>query len=199
MEVLTFISDDFQENTYFLIDNKNLIIIDPGVDFKLIKSEISKNKFIIKYILLTHGHYDHIISAAGLDAVIYAHENEKILIEDAELNLSVYAINNKIILKNVNYYTGPKYELDNFEIFHTPGHTDGSVIIKSGNNLFTGDTLFFNTVGRTDLPTGDSLKLQESLEIFKKFSKNTICYPGHGAPPFLLGDAFKQNYFLKNR
>ncbi|MBP7792390.1 MAG: MBL fold metallo-hydrolase [Candidatus Goldbacteria bacterium] len=195
MEIIHFTTEDFGENTYFLINNGELVIIDPGINAELLKSEISKRNLKIKYVLLTHGHYDHILSAPYLNAVLCAHEDEKILIEDAELNLSVYATNKKIILKNVKYFSGENYEIENFEIFHTPGHTAGSVIIKTGNNLFTGDTLFYDTVGRTDLPTGDAVKLRESLKIFKNFDKKTVCYPGHGNS-FLLSDAFRYNYFL---
>lgn len=198
MKIVTFISKDFQENTYFLIDNNEAIIIDPGINIELIKPFILKKKLKIKYVLLTHGHYDHIVSTAAFDVVIYAHEQERLLIEDAKMNLSIFALNKKIILKNVKYYTDPIFELDNFKIFHTPGHTAGSVIIKTGNYLFTGDTLFLDTVGRSDLPTGDAEKLQQSLTIFDRFDKKTICYPGHGKP-FRLLDAYKYNYFLSKK
>lgn len=190
MEIVTFVSSDFQENTYFLIKNNELIIIDPGIDEEKIKSEIKKRDLKLKYVLLTHGHYDHILSAPAIDTIVYAHEDEKMLLQDAELNLSIYISNRKIILKNVKYFTGGFFELDNFEIFHTPGHTAGSVVIKIDNNLFTGDTLFLDTVGRTDLPTSNAKRLQESLKIFKNYDKNTMCYPGHGQS-FKLSDAFK--------
>jgi len=197
MQVVTLTSDGFQENTYILILDKEIIIIDPGVEKDKIKSELLKYNKKLKYILLTHGHYDHILSANFFNTLIYAHEDEKLLIEDEEMNLSILLMNKKLILKNVKYYSGGKFEIDNFEVYHTPGHTSGSVIIKYGNNLFTGDTLFLNTVGRSDLPTGNSKILQKSLQIFKCFDKRTICYPGHGNP-FKLEDAFKYNYFLIN-
>ncbi len=193
MEVITLISEDFQENTYLLIKGSDAVIIDPGINPTILKSEISNKNLKIKFILLTHGHYDHIASAASLSDSVYAHEDEKLLIEDEEMNLSVYVINKKIILKNVKYFSGNKYEIEDFEIFHTPGHTAGSVIIKINNYLFTGDTLFLDTVGRSDLPTGDARKLQQSIKIFNKFDKNTLCYPGHGQS-FRLSEAFKYNY-----
>lgn len=198
MKIVTFISEDFQENTYFLINNNDAVIIDPGLKIESIKPFISKEKLKIKYVLLTHGHYDHIASAASLPVLFYAHEDEKLLMEDGEINLSVYVKNKNITLKNIRYFSGEKYEMDNFEIYHTPGHTAGSVIIKAGNNLFTGDTLFLDTVGRTDLPTGDARKLQQSLEIFDSFDKNIMCFPGHGKP-FKLSDAYKYNYFLSEK
>jgi hydroxyacylglutathione hydrolase len=196
MEIITLISDDFEENTYILEYRGNAVVIDPGADANILKSKIQDLKLNLKYILLTHGHYDHILAAQALNAPIYAHENEKNMLEDPSVNLSARVIKPPLSFKNVNYYKNNPYKLDTFEIFHTPGHTAGSVVIKEGNDLFTGDTLFIDTVGRTDMPTGDSKKLKESLKIFNSFDKNTMCYPGHGEP-FILKDAYKNNYFLR--
>jgi glyoxylase-like metal-dependent hydrolase (beta-lactamase superfamily II) len=171
------------------------VVIDPGASILEMRSIIANLKSSVKYALLTHGHYDHIISALVLGAPVYAHEAEKSMLEDPKINLSSH-IRQNIILKNVNYFRGKTRKLDEFEIFHTPGHTAGSVIIKTGTNLFTGDTLFLDTVGRTDGPTGDAKQLKASLKIFDSFDKDLMCYPGHGEP-FLLSEAYEANYFLK--
>jgi len=86
--------------------------------------------------------------------------------------------------------------MDGIEFFHVPGHTAGGVLIKIEDALFTGDTLFYDTVGRTDFFSGDPVQLRNSLKIFGRFSKDTVCYPGHGQP-FCLRDAFDVNYFLR--
>jgi hydroxyacylglutathione hydrolase len=195
MNIKTLVSDAFEENTYIISDNTASVVIDPGADVAAIQSKIQNLNSKIKYILLTHGHYDHIISALALGAPVYAHENEKRMLEDASINLSSH-IRQNIILKGVNYFKGNSYKLDEFEFFHTPGHTAGGVVIKSGNNLFTGDTLFLDTVGRTDGPTGDAKQLRNSLKVFDSFDKGLMCYPGHGEP-FKLGEAYEANYFLK--
>jgi hydroxyacylglutathione hydrolase len=194
MNIKTLISDTFEENTYIITDNSSSVIIDPGADAAAIQSKIQNLNSKIKYILLTHGHYDHIISALAMGAPVHAHEAEKTMLEDASINLSSH-IRQNIILKGVNYFKGETYKLDGFEVYHTPGHTAGSVIIKAGTNLFTGDTLFLDTVGRTDGPTGDSKQLRKSLKIFDTLDKDIMCYPGHGEP-FKLGEAYAKNYFL---
>jgi hydroxyacylglutathione hydrolase len=196
MQIKTLVSDLFEENTYIIANNGTAVVIDPGASILELQSMIASLKSSVKYTLLTHGHYDHIISALALGAPVYAHENEKIMLEDPNINLSAHIINPRLSLKNVNYYKGKSYKMDEFEIYHTPGHTAGSVVIKTGNDLFTGDTLFYDSVGRTDTPTGDPKALKTSLKIFDGFDREIMCYPGHGEQ-FKLGDAYKTNYFLK--
>jgi len=195
MQIKTLVSDAFEENTYIIEDNGSIAVIDPGASILELRSIIANMKSTLKYTLLTHGHYDHILSAMALGAPIYAHENEKRMLEDSGVNLSS-RIGQKIVLKGVNYFKGDKFTLDEFEFYHTPGHTAGGVVIKTGNNLFTGDTLFLDTVGRTDTPTGDPKLLQKSMKVFDSFDKGLTCYPGHGEL-FLLTDAYAVNYFLR--
>jgi hydroxyacylglutathione hydrolase len=196
MKIITLVSSDFEENTYLLIDGNNAVVIDPGVSLLEIQSFLASHKATIRYILLTHGHYDHILAAQQLNAPIYAHENEEKMLKDPDLNLSARIIKPSLSLNNINTYKGSMHKLDTFDIFHTPGHSAGSVVIKEGNDLFTGDTLFLDTVGRTDVPTGDSKQLRQSLKVFDSLDKGLMCYPGHGGP-FLLGAAYAVNYFLK--
>lgn len=196
MRILTLVSSDFEENTYLLVEGGNAVVIDPGASPLEIQSFLAGQKAKIRYILLTHGHYDHILAAQQLNCPVYAHEAEKKMLEDPNTNLSARIIKPALSLKNVNYYKGSAYKMDTFEIFHTPGHSAGSVVIKEGNDLFTGDTLFFDTVGRTDVPTGSAKTLKESLKVFDNLDKGLVCYPGHGEP-FKLSEAYKSNYFLK--
>lgn len=86
--------------------------------------------------------------------------------------------------------------MNKFEFTHVPGHTGGCVLIGYEKHLFTGDTLFFDTVGRTDVPTGSSHRLKESLAVFDNMSEDLVCYPGHG-DSFMLKTAREVNYFLK--
>jgi hydroxyacylglutathione hydrolase len=196
MKVITLVSDTYRENTYILVNDSFCVVVDPGADAGEIQSQITNLKLQIKYILLTHGHYDHILGALALHSPIYAHENEKILLENSGLNLSAYAGTADISLDKVIFLNGENGKLDEFEFIHTPGHTAGCMVVKTGNILFTGDTLFLDTVGRTDVPTGDSKQLLKSLKVFDTLDKNLVCYPGHGEP-FILADAYKVNCFLR--
>ncbi|MFP4467117.1 MAG: MBL fold metallo-hydrolase [Candidatus Goldiibacteriota bacterium] len=193
VKVETFVSEDFGENTYLAERGGEKILIDPGLSAG--KNLPAREE--IKYVLLTHGHYDHIkgVSKEWGD-IVFAHMSEKELLRDASKNLSAF-IGEEIVLDNINYYSGEKYEMDGIEFYHTPGHTPGSVVIKIGNVCFTGDTLFEDTVGRTDLPGSDPRALQKSLCVFDAFDADTVMYPGHGRP-FKLPEAYKKNYFLKN-
>jgi len=190
VKVKTLVSGDFGENTYIVERKSGKILIDPGFE-----QGISLPDKDFKYILLTHGHYDHIRGALLFDPnIIFAHESEKELLEDAAKNMSAY-IGGEIVLENIRYFSGERYDMDGIEFFHTPGHTSGCVVIKIEDCCFSGDTLFEDTVGRTDLPTGDSRALQKSLALFDSFDKDTLVYPGHGKP-FKLSDAYDINYFL---
>jgi glyoxylase-like metal-dependent hydrolase (beta-lactamase superfamily II) len=201
MEVLTINKNDFQENTYIVANKKETVIIDPGTDYSILKGIIEEKGLGVKYFLLTHGHYDHIMALTELAAFelkkVYAHRAEQKLLENAPYNLSAWTSNN-ISIKGINYYDGETHVMDGMEFYHVPGHTEGGVLIKIGDNLFSGDTLFYDTVGRTDLPTGDSRKLRESLKKFDGLDKKLMVYPGHGEA-FILGDAYKTNFFLKKK
>ncbi len=196
MEIKTITSELIMENTYIVKRESDIIVIDPGCSPEQLHSQISNFKSQIKYVLLTHGHYDHTAALGNFDkSTIYAHIDEKSLIEDPEYNMSAYA-GKPVKYTGINYYTGKKHEMDGIEFFHVPGHTAGGVLINIEGALFTGDTLFADTVGRTDIPTGSSKNLRKSLEIFNSFDKNIICYPGHG-PRFSLAKAFNSNFYLK--
>lgn len=195
MEIKTITSELIMENTYIVKRESDIIVIDPGCSPEQLHSQISNFKSQIKYVLLTHGHYDHTASLENFDkSKIYAHIDEKPLIENPEYNMSAYA-GKPVKYTGINYYAGKIHEMDGIKFYHVPGHTAGGVIIEMENFLFTGDTLFADTVGRTDIPTGDSDKLRKSLEVFDSFDKNIICYPGHGSR-FSLANAFKTNYYL---
>ncbi|MCE5300694.1 MAG: MBL fold metallo-hydrolase [Spirochaetia bacterium] len=195
-EVSTITGGDFEENTYIFPVEDGLVVVDPGADVQVLQNHIMRAGKKVKYVILTHGHIDHIFSLPYLSgAVVYAHEKEKTLLESPGLNLSAMT-GNRIEIPAITYVPGKVHTAGDFVFYHTPGHTSGSIVVKYGKILFTGDTLFMDTIGRCDLPTGDPQKMRESLHIFSQFNKDTICYPGHG-DMFTLDKAFKVNNFLK--
>jgi glyoxylase-like metal-dependent hydrolase (beta-lactamase superfamily II) len=196
IKVITIQDDSFGENTYLIIKDSELFVVDPGFDYGKIKGAIEETGLVVSKVFLTHGHYDHTYSLANfLPSIIYAHESEKELLFNPEMNLSSFTGKN-LSTKDINFYSGLFNKIGDFEIYLTPGHTAGCVILKIENCLFTGDTLFLDTVGRTDLPTGNPKQLKESLKTFDRFDRQIMAYPGHG-DAFKLEEAYRINYFLK--
>jgi glyoxylase-like metal-dependent hydrolase (beta-lactamase superfamily II) len=204
MRIFTLVDNEYEENTYIVIDGKEAVIIDPGAPFDKIQTIINQQQATAICVLLTHGHGDHIISLHNFSKeIIYAHIDEKPILSDPKKNLAAMT-GGDLSVTGINFFKGDKFnlelgvkssELKHIEIYHTPGHTPGGCVIKIGDDIFTGDTLFEDTVGRTDLPGGDSKKLRNSIKIFDSFNKDCTMYPGHGTP-FKLGDSYKINYFL---
>lgn len=189
-------------------DTKELIIIDPGTDAPSIKKAVHESGMKVVGILLTHGHFDHIHAANELrnfySTKIYAGEDEVEMLADPSLNLSdqfwsSYSIVPDILLKDEEMFElGGMY----ITVFKTPGHTSGSVsyFFPLWKLLFAGDTLFMESVGRTDLPTGNPKALLESI-IDKLFQlpEDTTVIPGHG-PGTSLGYERRNNpYFYYDR
>ncbi|MGI6084612.1 MAG: MBL fold metallo-hydrolase [Acetivibrionales bacterium] len=180
----------FGSNTYIVESNRQCAIIDCGNKPQDIKRVIDENGFHPKYIILTHGHADHIFYAGKIKdmtgALICLHKDELPLYTDANKNgYNLFRFNTEIadpypdcLLKH-----GDKLPLGdkNLGIIHTPGHSPGGISILFGDMLFTGDTLFELSVGRTDLYGGSFKQLIESVKtrIFT-LDDSVKVYPGHG-------------------
>ncbi|RDY23039.1 MBL fold metallo-hydrolase [Romboutsia maritimum] len=179
----------FGVNTYVLGDLKTrkCAIIDPGASMIDILSVVKDKGLKVEYIILTHGHGDHIGSVkkikAETNAKVIAHSDEKEILLDKRKNLSA------------SMHCGPQeFEADIYvndkdkmslgdlrlSFIHTPGHTKGCMCIRVGNHMFTGDTLFAGSIGRTDLYSGDYKQIEKSLKRISKFEDNVAIYPGHG-------------------
>ena len=137
-------------NCYFLIKDRDVIIIDPGEEASKIKEKISD--YNLKAILVTHDHFDH-VDALGE------------------------------ILSEYNVPVNPKkVEGFNYQVIETPGHTEDSVTFyfPEESMMFTGDFIFYDTIGRTDLEGGNHETMLKSLEMIKSFPDDIAIYPGHG-------------------
>lgn len=180
----------FAENVYIVTDDATgkVAIIDPGVaDDTVFEKLVGDGELV--YIILTHGHGDHItgvpaIKAAYPEAKIVADFDEHDMISDSYLNGSARMFGTDVEFDADIYVTdGEKLQLGETELtfIHTPGHTKGGMCVYTGKYLFSGDTLFKRSVGRTDLPGGDWDKLRESIkEKLYALPDDTDVYPGHG-------------------
>jgi hydroxyacylglutathione hydrolase len=178
-------------NCYIIADDvsKEAAVIDPVGDSREIKRIIEENHLKVKYALLTHGHGDHIGALMDIkeqyNAQIGINPEDEDLLSNAEMNMSLYLSDRKVETKADIYLKDQdvlKLGDKDLVIIHTPGHTKGSVCMLFEKDLITGDTLFANGVGRTDLYGGDYNALMNSIKN-KLFTlpKDTNIHPGHGS------------------
>ncbi len=194
-------------NCYILTDinSDEVWIIDPGIDPDEIAS--ITNELSVEKIILTHAHYDHMGGLSGLfeatQAPIYLHSNELEVYRDPQANLTFMDPDQSGNLPDIDctLSDGDQIQLGDasFTIRHTPGHTPGSLILVGPSEVFTGDTLFAGSVGRTDLPGGSSDSLHDSLQrCISKLPRKLTVYPGHG-PKSSIGAELDNNPFLQNQ
>lgn len=177
-------------NTYLLAKDNQALVIDPGFNGKEIIEHLERHNLKLICVIFTHGHYDHIkdfnILEINDSVKVYIHEEEKDFLYQPNLNLSSMFNHDFIVSKNVKIDCLADGQVIDFvreelKIIHLPGHTKGSMGIIYNQHFFSGDTLFFDSIGRTDLPTGNSGKIYASLKKIKaSLPKNSMVYPGHG-------------------
>lgn len=184
-----FVVGDMANNNYLLIDNGEAGLIDCTGDIPELESVLKENNAQLKYIFLTHAHFDHIAGVAKLQekygAKLYVHEDDKQTLETTNDFMHAVGLPPINVPKSdVFLKDGDKVKIGNIEldVIHLPGHTKGGVGYKIDNMLFSGDTVFLNTVGRTDLPGGsyEEIKTSVKTRIFC-MDDGVIIYPGHGA------------------
>jgi len=186
-----------QTNCYFVYreGSADAIVIDPADNGDRIHAALQKNGFNVKGILLTHGHFDHIwgcealkeaVNAEAAEPVkVYAGEAEETLLNDAGKNISRQAGRACTLQADVYLKDGEEVTLADmtFKVIATPGHTPGGVCFyfDEAGLLVCGDTLFLESVGRTDFPGGSMSTLVRSIrEKLFVLPEDTLCYPGHG-------------------
>lgn len=169
-------------NCYFLQDEESglMAIIDPGDDWERILHQVKKAEGEVKYILLTHGHYDHTTAVPELHK---AYPQAKIYIHQADANGAgsrLFHLAGQVD-GLLTYDEGDTLSLGSLtiEVLHTPGHSKGSVTLKVGDVLFTGDTLFAGSCGRTDLSGGSYEEILDSLKRLGELEGNFHVLPGH--------------------
>lgn len=179
-----FLRGMFDQNTYVLSNKNEVIIIDAGAELEDIKTIVNGKKVL--GILMTHLHFDHFWNLDKyfneFDCPVYIYENNEIKFLDKELNGSniIRLDIQKNIPKNRIKYYAKKLKIGQFEfeIFETPGHCKDCVCIKWNKYLFTGDTIFSDAIGRTDLKDSSNEEMKRSLEVIKNIDFD-IALPGH--------------------
>lgn len=176
-------------NCYLLEDAGQTAVIDPGGEAHCILAALAGTE--VRYILLTHGHYDHTGAVAALAAAlpqaeVYIHERDY-----RNVNSGLFPLRTELSGVNfsgVNFYgEGDRLALGALElrVLHTPGHSEGSVTLQCADVLFCGDTLFAGSCGRTDFPGGDVGKMMASLRRLGELKGDFKVLPGHMEPSTL--------------
>lgn len=205
MKRLTITPKTFGSNCYLLISGKDALIVDPSVSADTISDALAKEGVAPVGILLTHGHFDHITSIDKLrtkfSIPVYIHENDAPMLTDGHKNAffvffrrdCIYAPADRLLTEGSVIPLGE----EKITVIHTPGHSEGSVCYHCKDFLLTGDTLFSDNIGRSDLWGGDDDKLRASLDKLENTVdlNITIC-PGHG-PENLLALALDNVAFFR--
>ncbi|MCI5643620.1 MAG: MBL fold metallo-hydrolase [Peptoniphilus sp.] len=204
-KIIKLVVGELQENCFILFDeNKSAFVVDPGGSSENIIEAIEKNDLKIKYILLTHGHFDHVGAVAQLvkkfNAPVYLNKNDKNFLENPrEVRESAFGL--QIEASDVDVFVEDGDEIpfsdDTIKVIATPGHTIGSVCYLFKNYLFAGDTLFNGSIGRTDFPESDNSLMIESLKKLRELDDEIYVLSGHG-PESQMGYEKASNPYLRS-
>lgn len=185
-------------------ETKEGYVIDPGGSEDKIINYIVEQQINLKGILLTHAHGDHHMGLAGLKAVypvpVYLHASDVYMAKDAAINLSntMYGPDSEFT-PDVQLQDGMKIQMGNYSIraLHTPGHTKGGVCYLLENYLFSGDTLFEMSIGRTDLDGGNHEQLIRAIKTqLLKLDDETVVLPGHGGSSTIGRERSRNPYLV---
>lgn len=192
-----------QTNCYLVVcpETRAALVIDPADSPQRIVSAAERQNARIEQILLTHGHLDHSAGLAGLreatGARVLVHKLELVMLGEY---LRVFGLSGSQVLPvvpDLELNGGEQFDICRLraEVIHTPGHTLGGISVLIGKHLFSGDTLFAQGVGRTDLPGGSWNALRESIQRLFELPDDTVVYPGHGAST-TIGEEKRDNPYV---
>lgn len=185
LDLITVTGGPLDVNTYVVgkPDGDSCVIIDPGAEIEKVAAAVGGRR--VCAVLLTHAHFDHMLFAQhwlDLGAKLYVHELDAPALRSPSLNMC-QAINMQLLLPeaDVLVHDGDIVREAEIEltVLHTPGHTPGGVCYLNGKTLFSGDTLFYGSYGRLDLPGGDPGEMIASLTRLMMLDGETVAYPGH--------------------
>ena len=200
MKIEKYVVGMYMANCYAIWKDNHVLLVDPGAASRKLMERLSAEDIIVDGILLTHGHFDHI---GGVDTIVnkfncpvYIDEEDAPMLTNSKLNCSL-SMKETIINANVTHYVQGTNTVGSFtfEAINAPGHTNGCTLLQFDNYLFTGDVLFYRSIGRCDLPQGSNAKMHASLQMVKTMNPDLIVLPGHGENS-VLAEELKFNPYL---
>ncbi len=198
MEITRFSLGSLRSNCYIVSEEKRAFIIDPGYESDEVLKYIKKNELQIEAIYITHGHPDHVGGVKQLKDTfmvpVYAPLKDRIWMGKSSYNQIGYEIPVDTWVRDLDHIN----LLDHvFTVYEVPGHSEGSTVLHTDHILFSGDTLFFQSIGRTDIPLSDFKSIFQSIKrLYALFDEDTIVYPGHGRATD-IGHEKKFNPFVR--
>lgn len=201
----SFILGQIENNNYLLIDeeSKEAVLFDCSDDSKDIDNALKESGATLKYILLTHGHFDHVLGINDFkrkyNCKVLIHESDKLLLDTINEFIKRFGMAD-VETPQIDGFVKDgdiiKLGENEIKVIHTPGHTQGGVCYLVEDKLFSGDTLFYESVGRTDLPGGNFNQLKSNIQdkLFT-LNENIKVYSGHG-PSSTIGHEKANNQFL---
>ena len=204
MKIVNVCPESFGANCYLIISKGHALAVDPAPSAEAIKRKAESEGAVIDGILLTHGHFDHIVSLdtlrASLSIPAYVHTEDAPMLEDGRKNafFEFFGRDRKYAPAEFLMRDGDIIPVgeEEIKVIHTPGHSPGSVCFLCGDTLITGDTLFADSIGRCDLWGGSHEAIKASLAKLRDYNGSMRILPGHG-PASLLGAALDNSaYFI---
>lgn len=200
MRIMSFVLGEYQSNCYVLFKNYKAMIIDPGYNSKELENFLLENGLMVESIYITHGHFDHVGGVNSLkrrypSMTVYAPKKDTYWYMKDPKN-GIYE--DIIIDKYVNEGDYVYFQGVVFKVIETPGHSYGSTCLYTDGVLFSGDTLFYHSVGRTDFYLGDSRALYKSIKMkLYLLPDETVVYPGHGRKTTILEEKLNNPFVRK--
>ena len=192
----------YEANCVILWNGEDALVLDPGQDADFLLAFLSERNLRLRAILLTHGHFDHVNGIPGLleknpDVPVYAHPSDWVMFgHPMNRNPPDYpGVGTPANLHDIRDIV-KDFPAFGFEVLETPGHTPGSVCVKTGSLLLSGDTLFAGSCGRTDFPGGSMADMRRSLAALAKLPPETEVVPGHG-PSTTIAREVASNPFME--